>query len=64
VKTIAGFGPVRSEREQQIAFTAGSTTHEVTIPEDSLANNAAGAAGFLFASGKELVRRVRKRLRR
>ncbi len=64
IKTAAGVGKLRTETEQRIPVTAGSTNVEVTIPEESTANDVKGAAEFVAATSKELLRRARKRLRR
>lgn len=64
VKTSAGFGPLRTKTEQRFVHTAEATTHEVTLPDDSPMRDVAGAFDCLAAEGKELVRRVRKRLGR
>lgn len=62
VKTAAGVGRLRTEDEQRIPVTSGSTSLDVTIPEESVANDVRGAARCLAATSKELLRRARKRL--
>jgi hypothetical protein len=64
VKTAAGVGKLRTESEQRLPVTAGATSLEVTIPEETLVNDAKGAVQFVAATSKELLRRLRKRLRR
>ncbi len=64
VKTAAGIGKLRTEDEQRIPVTAGTTRHEVTIPEESVVNDVKGAAESVAATSKELLRRARKRLGR
>lgn len=64
VKTSAGLGKLRTETDQQIPIAAGSTTHEVTIADESTVNDIKGAAAWIATNTRELWRRARKRLRR
>lgn len=63
VKTTTGLGRLRTETEQRIPVTAGTTSVDVTIPEASTVNDVKGAAQFVAATAKELLRRARKRMR-
>ncbi len=64
VKTSAGLGPLRTETEQRFTCTPDATVHTVTLPPDSIQNDASGAVAFVEAEIKEYWRRARKRLRR
>lgn len=63
VKWKQGLGPVATETEQRFVCTEASTSHVVTVGEDSLRNDVVGAASHVAATAKEYVRRARKRLR-
>lgn len=64
VKTSAGWGGLRTVTEERLPFAAGSTFRDVIIPEPSARRDLGGAAAFITARTKDLLRRARKRLRR
>jgi len=64
VKTSSGIGPFRSVREQQLACTGGHTVQDVSLAEDSAWRDVTGAAEFITAGARKLLRTARKRLRR
>lgn len=64
VRTSAGVGRMRTQVEQEHTFSATRSSTHVMLPEARTADEAAGAARFLLAEGKEVARRVGKRLRR
>ncbi len=64
VRQHAGFGRLRSKREQRWPVVAGSTSFDAVARRDSLATNAAGAWQAVADTAREYLRRARKRLRR
>ena len=63
VRQHVGVGRLRSKSEQRWAVLPGKTSFTATVQPDSVATHVSGSAKCLVDTGREYLRRARKRLR-
>jgi len=64
VRQHVGVGKLRSKAEQRWTVLPGATSFAATVQPDSMATHLSGATRYIVDTGREYIRRARKRLRR